>query len=163
MARDAPAGTESADMIDEARRTTRVRLSDAYRTALATGALRHYGGFALAGVCALATDATVLLILTHVAGVSPLLARPAGISLAMIVSWLINRTVSFAATTPPNLREFARFAAVAWTAQAVNYAIFATVLLLRPGTEPLVALILACCIAMFVSYAGFRFGVFHKH
>ena len=137
------------------------RLSDARRAALASGALRHYGGFVLGGVCALATDAAVLVALTHLAGVSPLLARPVGISLAMIVSWLINRTVTFQSAAPPSVAVIARFAAVSWTAQAVNYAIFAAVLLLRPGTEPLIALILACFVAMFVSYAGFRFGVFN--
>ena len=77
-----------------------------------------------------------------------------------IVSWLINRTVTFSADTPPSLAEFARFAAVSWTAQAVNYAVFAFILLTWPGIEPVVALILASMIAMFVSYAGFRFGVF---
>ena len=132
----------------------------AFATARDSGALRHYGGFVLGGMCALATDATVLLVLTRGAGLSPLLARPVGISLAMIVSWLINRTVTFSADTPPSLAEFARFAAVSWTAQAVNYAVFAFILLTWPGIEPVVALILASMIAMFVSYAGFRFGVF---
>ena len=124
------------------------------------GALRHYGGFVLAGVSALTTDATVLLVLTESFAMAPLLARPVGIAVAMVVSWLINRTVTFSATTPPNLAEFARFAAVSWTAQAVNYTIFAAVLLLRPETAPVIALILASLVAMFVSYAGYRFGVF---
>ena len=120
---------------------------------------RHYGGFILAGASAFAVDALVLLLLTGW-GLSPLLARPCGISLAMIVSWWINRTVTFASTSSPSVGEFARFAAVAWFAQAVNYAIFAAVLLVRPATAPLVALIVACFIAMFVSYAGYRYGVF---
>ena len=126
-------------------------------------ALRHYGGFVLGGVAALATDALVLTGLTRLAGLSPLIARPFAIAVAMIVSWLINRTVTFAVAGPPTWGEFARFAAVSWTAQAVNYCLFAAILLAWPGTEPVVALILASLVAMFVSYAGFRFGVFSKH
>lgn len=128
--------------------------------AIVTGALRHYGGFILGGALAFTTDAAVLLLLTKVAGLSPLIARPFGIALAMVVSWLINRTITFAMPTAPTLREFAGFAAVSWTAQAVNYAVFAAILLGFPGTEPLVAVFLACLVSMLVSYAGFRFGVF---
>ena len=58
--------------------------------------------------------------------------------------------------------EFGRFAAVSWTAQAVNYAVFSAILLLRPGTHALVALLLASLVAMFVSYFGFRHGVFAR-
>lgn len=124
--------------------------------------IRHYGGFVLAGGLAFSTDAAILQLLTTLAGMSPLVARPLGISCAMVVSWLVNRTVTFGMVSPPRLAEFARFAAVAWTAQAVNYAIFAAILIAVPATEPIVALFLACFVAMFFSYAGYRFGVFHK-
>lgn len=123
-------------------------------------ALRHYGGFVLGGVLALCTDAAVMEILRHVFGLDPYLARLPGIATAMVVSWLVNRTITFAATYPPTFREFAKFAAVSWVAQAVNYAVFATILLVRPQTWPVVALLAAVFVAMFVSYAGFRFGVF---
>ena len=52
------------------------------------------------------------------------------------------------------------YAAVAWFSAAVNYAGFAAVLLLRPATPPLVALVIASLGAMTVSYLGMRFGVF---
>ena len=132
------------------------------RLRLYHGPLRHYGGFVLAGGLAFTTDATILLVLTKLFGVPPLLARPFGISVAMVVSWLVNRTVTFAATSPPSLAEFGRFAAVSWTSQAVNYGIFAAILLAWPATEPVVALILASLVAMFVAYAGFRYGVFER-
>lgn len=123
---------------------------------------RHYGGFVLAGALAFLTDAAILEGLTALAGTSPFLARIAGICCGMVVSWLVNRTVTFAVGAGPSLAEFARFAAVSWFAQAVNYSVFAAVLLLLPGTRPLAALVLACIVAMFVSYAGFRYGVFHR-
>ena len=123
---------------------------------------RHFGGFLLAGVCALATDAAILQALTVLADVPALGARPISILCAMVVSWLINRTITFAHPLPPTIGEFGRFAAVSWLAQAVNYAVFAAILLLRPVTHPVGALVAASLVAMFVSYAGFRYGVFRK-
>lgn len=124
--------------------------------------LRHYGGFVLAGVSALAIDAAVLTLLMTVFGWSPFAARVVSIAIAMVASWLINRTVTFAVQSPPTLAEFARFAAVSWLAQAVNYAVFAAILLVRPGTAPIGALVAASLVAMVVAYVGFRFGVFRK-
>ena len=123
---------------------------------------RHFGGFLLGGICALITDAAILQALTVLAHIPALVARPMSILCAMVVSWLINRTITFAHPWPPTLAEFGRFAAVSWLAQAVNYAIFAAILLLRPETHPIAALVVASLIAMFVSYAGFRYGVFRK-
>lgn len=133
--------------------------SGSRRGAAAVGPLRHYGGFLLAGLLALATDATILEALGH-AGLHPLLARPVAIAIAMFVSFLVNRSITFAMPGRPSLREYARFAAVSWSAQAVNYAIFGAILIARPATPPLIALILASLVAMFVSYFGFRYGVF---
>jgi putative flippase GtrA len=93
-------------------------------------------------------------------GLDALLARPFAIGVAMVVSWFINRTVTFAVEAPPSLREFGRFAAVSWTSQVVNYLVFAAILVARPATPPLLALVLASLVAMFLSYFGFRYGVF---
>lgn len=123
---------------------------------------RHYGGFLAAGLTALATDAAILTLLTDAAGLSPYLARIASISVAMVVSWQINRRITFAVTAPPSLHEFSRFAAVSWGAQAINYIAFAALITWLPGLWPVWALIAASALAMFVSYAGFRFGVFSK-
>ena len=56
--------------------------------------------------------------------------------------------------------EFSKFAGVSVTSQLVNYAVFAGLLLALPTLIPELALFLACFVSMFVSYAGFRFGVF---
>ena len=122
--------------------------------------LRHYGGFVLAGIVALITDVVVLQTVTWLFALSVIVVRPLSIAVAMIVSWLINRTVTFAYRHPPSVAEFLRFAAVSWFAQFVNYVLFVAVLLLRPETHPIAAIIIASLVAMFVSYAGFRYGVF---
>jgi len=134
----------------------------ALRPLLMRAHVRHYGGFVLAGGLAFSTDAAILEGLTRFAGLSPFLARPFGICTAMVVSWLVNRTVTFAMRTPPRLSEFLKFAAVAWSAQALNYCVFALILLAAPQSPPFIALVLACLVAMFFSYTGYRFGVFRK-
>ena len=138
-------------------------LAGAWRAAIASGRARHYGGFVLAGVAALATDTAMLALLTRWAGLSPFVARPFGIACAMVVSWLINRTITFQADAPPSVPEFSKFAGVSVTSQVVNYAVFASLLLAFPKLVPELALFLACFVSMFVSYTGFRFGVFKSH
>jgi putative flippase GtrA len=123
---------------------------------------RHFGGFLLAGVLAFATDAGVTTLLTATTSLSPFIARPVAILLAMLVSWGINRTITFAATSPPNWTEFTKFAAASFGGQLVNYLVFAAILTLRPATDTTVAIALASGVAMFAAYAGFRFGVFPK-
>jgi putative flippase GtrA len=121
---------------------------------------RHYGGFLLAGLCALAVDAGLLQLLSAGLDISPFLARPICIFCAMVVSWLINRSVTFAVAVPPTWGEFGRFAAASLLAQIVNYLVFAAILLTYPAVHPTLAIAAASCVAMFVSYTGFRFGAF---
>ena len=83
----------------------------------------------MAGSVAFAVDAGVLTLLTQAVGMPVLAARLIAISLAMVVSWLINRSLTFQVRTPPALLEFVRFASVAWTAAALNYAVFAALIL----------------------------------
>jgi len=122
--------------------------------------VRHVGGFLLGGILALLTDMAVLRMLTDGAGLGALVARPFSIAVAMVVSWLVNRSVTFSVARRPTLAEFGRFAAVSWLAQTVNYAVFSVILILWPATLQEIALVLASLVSMIVAYLGFRFGVF---
>jgi len=124
--------------------------------------LRHFAGFVLAGGTAFATDVLVFHALNSIAGLNLLIARLLSISVAMVVSFLINRSITFAMPGPPKLREFLRFAAIGWMSSGLNYAVFASVMLARPATPPTYAIILATAIAMVTSYLGMRLAVFRK-
>ena len=124
--------------------------------------LRHFGGFVLAGGSAFVTDVGIFQLLQGWLGLNPLIARLLSISAAMVVSWLINRTVTFAMPGPPRLAEFLRFAAVAWISSAVNYGVFAAILLARPDIWPVAAIVAATAVAMVVSYFGMKRGVFRE-
>lgn len=123
---------------------------------------RHGGGFLASGMIALSVDAAMLHLLTRSAGLDPFSARLLAICMAMIAGWLAHRRFTFAVATSPSLAEFLRYAAVAWSAAAINYAIYALILVVRADVPPLAALVGATIVSMCVSYLGMRFGVFAR-
>jgi putative flippase GtrA len=124
--------------------------------------IQHGAGFIASGGLAFVTDASILAILTRGAGLDPFSARIIAIACAMIVGFFAHRRLTFAVTEPPTWAQFTKFIGVATTASIVNYAIYAGILVLRPGSEPLIALVIATALSMFVSYFGMRLGVFRK-
>lgn len=125
-----------------------------------TSGLCHWLGFLASGGIAFATDAGLLFLLTRHLGVEPIVARALSIPVAIVASWLAHRTLTFRMPTPPSLVELTRFAGLQSLSALVNFGAYAAVLLWRPGTEPLVALVAASCVAMVVAYVGMRFAVF---
>jgi putative flippase GtrA len=121
---------------------------------------RHWGGFVFSGGTAFLVDAAITGSLIHFAGVDPFSSRLVAIAAAMVVAWLLHRRLTFDMATAPSIGEFGRFASVAIGASLVNYAVYALVLLARPATPPLFALVLGTAVAMVVSYLGFRLRVF---
>jgi putative flippase GtrA len=124
--------------------------------------IRHGLGFLVSGGTAFAVDALVLQLLTALLGLHPIAARLVAISLAMVAGWLMHRTLTFAVPTPPSVAEFLRYAGVAWTAAALNYGLFVLIVLARPGTQPLVALVVSSAAAMIFAYLGMRFAAFRR-
>ena len=125
-------------------------------------ALRQGTGFLVSGTLAFATDATILVALTHGAGFDPFTARIIAICCAMIVGFFAHRRITFAVSTPATAAEFFKFLGVAASASALSFSIYSGILLLRPVTEPFVALVAATAVAMVYSYIGYSFGVFRK-
>lgn len=124
--------------------------------------IRHWGGFLFSGGSAFLVDLGINLGLIDLVGLNPFVSRLISIGCAMVFAWLMHRRVTFAVVAPPSLGEFARFAAVAGSANALNYAVYAAILLVWPATPPLIAQIVSTAIAMCASYLGFRFGVFRR-
>lgn len=123
---------------------------------------RHWIGFLASGLIALSIDAAVLAAGIRLAHLHPLVARLIAISCAMVAGWLAHRTMTFALRSRPSIKEFVRYAAVAWTTAAINYGVFALILIMRPATPPLVALIFASILATVFAYVGMRYGAFRS-
>ena len=127
----------------------------------ATGAqhpLQHGLAFVLSGGLAFVTDAGILKLLTAVFGIHPILARIVSLSFAHVAGWLSHRRFTFRLKTPPTLAEFVRYVGVQSTVALLNYGVFVLILVLRPATEPLVALFASSGIAMCLSYLRIRFA-----
>ena len=123
---------------------------------------RHWGGFILSGGTAFLVDAGLTTALIRFAHLDAFSARLLGIAVALVVAWLMHRRITFNVAAAPSWKEFRRFAAVAWSANALNYSVYALILLYRPATLPFAALVVATAIAMVFSYLGFRLGVFRE-
>ena len=122
--------------------------------------MAHWLGFLISGAAAFGVDAAVLELMMRLTPWSPLVCRLIAIPCAMLVGWQMHRRFTFAVKTPATMREFVTFATVGWSASAVNYAIFAVLLLVFPGLLPFAALVLSSAFAMVWSYFGYRLHVF---
>ncbi len=89
-----------------------------------TRSLRHWGGFVFSGGVAFLIDAGITTGLVRFARLDPYSARFIAILIAMVAAWLMHRRITFDVAGPPSVKEFLRFAAVAWTANALNYGIY---------------------------------------
>lgn len=126
------------------------------------GLVRHLGGFVASGLLAGATDASVLEIGVRFFGLSPSIARLAGIAVAMVVAWLAHRRLSFYVAAPPTFREFARFAWAASLTAAINYSVFVGLLYAFPGMVPFHAFLGSTAVATLFAYGAMRYAVFSK-
>lgn len=132
----------------------------------AVGVLRRFMNklirFGIVGGTGFAVDAAVLWILLRFTSVGPLPARIAAIALAMTTTWLLNRSFTFGASQRSVVVEGFRYGAVALTTAAVNYAIYASLLLSMPHLNPMAALVFASAGAMAFSFFGYARFVFRR-
>jgi len=135
-------------------------MSEDERSPAPHGPVRHGAGFLASGLIAFSVDAAVLWVMTQLARADPFSGRLAAIAIAMVAGWLAHRRLTFNLKTPPSLGEFGRYAALGWSAAALNYAVYVAVLVVRPDMAPVLALVIATAVAMGFSYIGMRFGVF---
>jgi putative flippase GtrA len=128
----------------------------------ALGGWRHWLAFVAGGSLAFGVDAGVLLAATKGLGLDPFSGRLLSVACGMLMSWLFHRNVTFPVAQPPSLAELARFVSVAATSAAINYGVYAAILLLWPAIAPLAAMVVSSLVAMVSAYLGMRFGVFRR-
>ena len=128
--------------------------------------VRQIPAFAAIGGFGFCIDAGLTVLISAGFGLSPFLARVPAVIVATIATFLLNRNITFAARGFW-LHEFGRYALVAASGQAVNYAVYAAALTaiatLGFGQAPtLIAFAVGCGsgAAMFLTFIGFRFFAF---
>lgn len=123
--------------------------------------LVRFSRFGLVGGLGFIVDAglTVTLI---AAGLDPFSARIFAIALAMLVTWRLNRAITFGDSGTSQHSEGLRYGSIAMIAASLNYATYAALLLLVPEIWPVMAVALATSLSMLVSYIGYSRFAFRQ-
>jgi putative flippase GtrA len=93
----------------------------------------------------------------------PLLARLLSLAIATLVTWRLNRALTFERSGRRSADEALRYAAVAASAQAVSYAVFAALIVTLLNAMPQLAVIIGAACGALVSYSGQALFAFRPH
>lgn len=91
---------------------------------------------------------------------SPLVVRLVSLLVATVVTWRLNRAITFARSHRAQHDEAMRYAIVTAVAQGTSYAVFAALVLTVLGWLPQAALMCGAAVGAFVSYNGHRLFAF---
>jgi len=123
--------------------------------------------FAVIGVVGYFVDAGITYLCAKYLGLSPVLARPPGFVVAMIVGFALNWAITFRHARAPFFRAFLRYCGVASLGLVVNYAVYSACVFLAPRagiavTPAILPLFVAAGAgaAMVLTFVGFRFFAF---
>jgi len=111
------------------------------------------------GALGLMTDVGVFTAI-HLRFEQPLLVRLVSLAVATLVTWRLNRALTFDASGRRQHEEAMRYAAVTAVAQGVSYAVFAALVLSVLHWFPQAALVAGAAIAAVFSYWGHRLFAF---
>jgi putative flippase GtrA len=136
-----------------------VRASDPFRT-IAERLPRPFR-FLGVGAIGLTTDFCVFTILIGYAP-RPLLIRLVSLAFATLVTWRLNRALTFDDSGRRQHDEAMRYAAVTAASQGTSYAVFAALVLTVFAWMPQAALVVGAVFGAIVGYNGHRLFAFAK-
>jgi putative flippase GtrA len=113
------------------------------------------------GLLGLATDVAVLSILEYL-GFSAAVARANSLCVATLVTWALNRRLTFDPSSRRPTAEIARYALVTMLAQGLNYLIFLIIIVLWRDLPHAFAAVFGAAFAACFSYTGHRFFSFAR-
>ncbi|HUI96632.1 MAG TPA: GtrA family protein [Xanthobacteraceae bacterium] len=90
----------------------------------------------------------------------PLAVRLVSLGFATLVTWRLNRALTFAPSLRAQHHEAMRYAIVTALSQGTSYAVFVALVLALPGRLPQIALLVGAAVGAFVSYHGHRVFAF---
>ncbi len=115
--------------------------------------------FIVVGCIGLVTDLCVFTaIVVHAP--HPLVVRLVSLGIATLVTWRLNRALTFAPSLRAQSDEAMRYAIVTAVAQGTSYAVFAALVLTLSSGLPQAALLVGAAVGALVSYNGHRLFAF---
>ena len=115
--------------------------------------MQQYFRFLIVGSIGFVLDAGLLFLLIQF-GFSPVLARIPAISTAVIVTWLLNRQLTFRVDAPKSHAEALRYIVVAAVSALLNFAVY-TVLIIA-GIWPVLAVAISSIALLFFSFHFYK-------
>ncbi len=115
--------------------------------------------FLAVGGLGLTTDLCVFTVIATY-GHHPLAVRLVSLALATLVTWRLNRALTFDRSGRQQADEALRYAAVTAVAQGTSYAVFAALVLTVFAAVAQAALIAGAAVGAIVSYNGHRLFAF---
>jgi len=115
--------------------------------------------FLSVGAIGLTTDICVFTFLIGTAP-RPLLMRLFSLAAATLVTWRLNRALTFDHSGRHQGEEAMRYAAVTAASQGTSYAVFAALVLTVSATLPQAALLAGAIVGAIVGYNGHRLFAF---
>lgn len=107
------------------------------------------------GGIGLATDLTIFTLVL-MGGTHPLLARVVSLGFATVVTWRLNRLLTFDRSGRDQRDEALRYAGVTALAQSTSYAVFTVLVLTVFRALPQAAVVAGAAVGALVSYNGHR-------
>src|SRR4051812_36085096 len=117
--------------------------------------------FLAVGAVGLTTDICVFTLLIGYTP-RPLVMRLVSLAAATLVTWRLNRALTFDQSGRRQHDEAMRYAAVTAVSQGTSYAVFAALVLTVLGTLPQAALVAGAAVGAIVDYNGHRLFAFAK-
>jgi putative flippase GtrA len=114
------------------------------------------------GAIGLLTDVSVFTAINAYVA-APLSVRLVSLAAATLVTWRLNRALTFDASGRRQDEEAMRYVAVTVVAQGVSYAVFAALVLSMLHWFPQAALVTGAAVAAVFSYFGHRLFAFAPH
>lgn len=108
------------------------------------------------GGIGLITDLGAFTVIIAAFGPHALIARLGSLAIATLVTWWLNRELTFDRSGRRPHEEAMRYAAVTAVAQGTSYAVFAALVLTVLATLPQVAIVIGAAIGALLSYNGHR-------
>jgi|tagenome__1003787_1003787.scaffolds.fasta_scaffold20700417_2 putative flippase GtrA len=115
--------------------------------------------FLAVGAVGLTTDLCAFTLLMGFAP-RPLVMRLFSLAVATLVTWRLNRALTFDKSGRTQGEEALRYAAVTAASQGTSYAVFAAMVLTVLGGLPQAAIIIGAAIGALVAYNGHRLFAF---
>ncbi|WP_019961210.1 GtrA family protein [Woodsholea maritima] len=120
--------------------------------------------FAFAGGLGFLCDSAITLSLTHFELVNPYLARALAFIAAVVLTWVLNRFVTFAGRreTVPLWRQFLRYVAAQIGGLTLNFVAYSLIVVIFGSTQFVIvmALMSGSALAMGINYLLAHFWVF---